>query len=389
MTELIALRSPVDLLLHSPEMFLAETITYLTFAIGLAHARRNGPEHVLFLLVALCAASFVDPFCLISPQIRNYFHSHASVLLYDRHVAPWQFPFFGCLSYVGGAVVWSLRLRSIAAEACLVAFVSSYTFYVFDVFACRWLLYQWHNQDPLYAARTLCVPLASSMWVMTYSLTASALARLAARFFAKHEIDLHQWWNMTAAVFLSVLAFLPLHVVPISIFYFPTIVFGKYSYEVVVVFGLACLAVGLTSLSPRTNPPGDAAIHLAMAQSLVWFGGVAAALVLLDPGHVVSTCVHEPYGGRGDGSALCSETESYLFGLGTRKRYVCDNELVWWKIVSNPQPKQDMYTIQGLPMDLDTFVHQARSLAVGSGIHLVIFLVYFAFAHGKKKKKTS
>jgi hypothetical protein len=127
--ELIALRSPLDLFQNSPELFAAESITYVCFCLGLVHAYKNGREHLTFFLIALCAASAVDPFCLISPQIRNYFHSHASVLLIDRHVAPWQFPFFADLAYVGGAMVWSLNL-DLVSETALVAFVCSYTFYV-------------------------------------------------------------------------------------------------------------------------------------------------------------------------------------------------------------------------------------------------------------------
>jgi len=393
MVELIALRSPADLYAKSPEMFFAELITYVTFALGLWHARRNGPAHVLFFLIALCAASFVDPFCLISPQIRNYFHSHASVLMWDRHVAPWQFPFFADLAYVGGAVVWALGL-DLVSETLLVGFVSSYTFYVFDVYACRWLLYQWHNQDPLYQARTLCVPLASSMWVMTYSMTASLLGRLGARFVERHGLT---WdaYTMAFALPAGVLVFLPLHIVPISLVYFPTYVAGQGSYAAVLGFGLACLAVAAVRTKAfAQRRPSDAALWIAVAQSAVWFGGCFSVLVLLDPGNVVSKCVHEPFGGASAAtSALCTETETYLFGLGVRKRYVCADELAWWRIAPDtdtgalPLPGDERYTIRGLPMDDETFWHQARSIALGVAVHAACFALAATATKRKKSKQ--
>ena len=127
---------------------------------------------MLLLAITLVAASAVDPFCLISPQIRNYYHDHASLLLADRHVAPWQFPLFCDLAYLGAAAVWRLQLP-LKVELAAVAVVNSYTFYPADQFFCKWLVYQWHDSDPLYADRNgagsgQCVPAGSSMWVMTY-----------------------------------------------------------------------------------------------------------------------------------------------------------------------------------------------------------------------------
>ena len=66
---------------------------------------------------------------------------NASVLMADRHVAPWQFPLFALIAYLPGAAVWALRLDSLVAETCLVACVASLTFYPFDLLACRWLVY--------------------------------------------------------------------------------------------------------------------------------------------------------------------------------------------------------------------------------------------------------
>ena len=112
-------------------------------------------------------------FCLISENLRNYWHNHASVLMFDRHVAPWQFPLFCNIAYLGTATVWeNLLLREHCGafvEAIAAGVLSSYTFYIFDQIACKYNIYQWHAQDELYVDRHgECVPAASSMWVIAY-----------------------------------------------------------------------------------------------------------------------------------------------------------------------------------------------------------------------------
>jgi len=394
--ELAYLRSPWDEAATSFELFWAEAFVYLTALIGFVHAVRSSSQHALFFAIAFAAASFVDPFCLISEQIRNYFHSHASVLLWDRHVAPWQFPLFACIAYVPGAVVWQLGLP-LLAETGLVIFAASWSFYCFDLFACRWLLYQWHVSDPLYAARTECVPLASSMWVTTYAGTASLLARLAYRYVVDHrklrmpDAFSLQWWSLFA---FCTVAFLPLHIVPISLFYFPSFHFKlDKEYEVVWMFGLAglALAVGdyLISGPSKQNPPSFS--FLVPLQSLVWLGALAYVILVLEPGDVVSTSVHQPYGGASaKTSSLCTQKESYLFGLSSRKRYVCDDDLVHWRIGEDlktglkPQPLDEWYTIRGLKMDDGFYQHYVGSLIAAVVIH--VFLLAFGLLRMMKTR---
>jgi hypothetical protein len=309
--ELVFMRSLQDLYFHSFELFFAESLVYLTAFLGFLHAitqKKNSGEYMLFYSIGFIAASVVDPFCLISEQIRNYYHSHASVLLYDRHVAPWQFPLFACIAYVPGAIVWSLDFKSVVAEYFLMIFVSSWTFYCFDLFACRYLLYQWHVSDPLYQAKTECVPLASSMWVCCYASTASILARIAYQVIAKRKMDFPLQKSLTNIGWYGILAictflFLPLHIIPITFFYFPSFILNlNLEYFCVQIFGVSSLllAIGLESHARETSTSdreGDTSSSLAFIQSLVWFCGLFYVIFFLDPSKVISTSVHQPYGG--------------------------------------------------------------------------------------------
>ena len=250
---------------------------------------------------------------------------------------------------------------------------------------CKWLVYQWHDQDPLYADRNgagtgQCVPCGSSMWVMTYGMCGSLVARLAARYYRRRYDALRRptkgqrgegaatkpppmdkiapasaspaapaapaaplpqaggfrtfsrdWW--TAAV-VGVLVFLPGHIFPVfPLFYAPIgMLYGDAALAVRLFF-TACFAYWVLNLGvffsrPRrystdTERAGRRPIGTALlsAAALFWFGGLALVGVLIDPASVTSLSVHQPYGGKGVAeSSLCAEMETYLFGLAERKK---------------------------------------------------------------------
>lgn len=378
--EFYFLRSPVDEFKHSPELFSAEAITYLACFVGWLHARRNGQTALLFFWLSFLAASLVDPICLISEEVRNYYHSHASVLMFDRHVAPWQFPLFCCIAYIPGAAVWSLGL-GLVSETLLMVFVSSWSFYCFDMFACKWLLYQWHTNDPLYLAKTQCVPLASSMWVMCYAATASLLSRKLGKLSARNLV-------------VGIAVFLPLHIAPIAVLYFPVHFFELHlEFEVVWGFALACLlgsvVVHLSGWEERQRA-STSGRWLALLQTAVWFGGVFLVLQFLDPSHVLSYAIHQPYGGNKEN---CAETETYLFGLGERRRYLCEEDLVTWKLGVNPvtqlppKPKEEYYVIRGLEMSREFYLDMANCIGFGFAQQLLLVLLSFAFVRSSARKQ--
>lgn len=247
------------------------------------------------------------------------------------------------------------------------------------------------------------------MWVMTYAMTASFLARLSYRTLRQRDIRAPRmfslvWWGI---FIVSTLIFLPLHIVPISLFYFPPFALGLHmEYEVVWGFGLGCLVVALLfsrAFTKREGLDDDAresssrvSLMLIFLQSAVWFGGLLYVIAVMDPSSVSSTCVHQPYGGEGKKtSALCNVNETYLFGLSQRRRYACDEDLKHWRIVSDattgqrPKPLDEFYTIRGLPMDDDFRIHYVTSVVFGFALHCTLLCCFAAKRRESNKKQKS
>jgi hypothetical protein len=389
MMEFLTFRSPIEMMTESPSTLSAEIITYSTFVFCFIHSNKNGSSHTLLLFITLLAASIVDPFCLISSQLRNYYHDHASILAWDRHVAPWQFPLFSNLAYLGSAAVWNLKLP-IKVETAAVAVVCSYTFYPADQFFCKWLVYQWHDQDPLYADRNgagtgKCVPCGSSMWVMTYSMCGSFLARCATKYYKKYykkELVNYSkdWWLLMAT---CVCIFLPAHIFPIfPLLYAPiAMIYGDAALAVQLFFGGCCIwwvykhiTITTTEMSATKS---DVAKGWLIAAGIIWFGGLTAVGVLIDPANVRSYSIHQPYGGKGvQESPLCQEKETYLFGLpgAVRKKYQCEEDFRFWKLCDDeapPKPGDDTYALCGTKGDTYFWTEYFTAIGIGVGLHIL------------------
>ena len=423
MVEILTYRSPLEMIHSSPATLSAEVITHTTFLLCLIHASTNGAEHTLLLFITLCAASAVDPFCLISPQLRNYYHDHASLLAWDRHVAPWQFTLFANLAYLGTAAVWRLKLP-LKIELAAVAVVCSYTFYPADQFFCKWMVYQWHDQDPLYADRNgagsgQCVPCGSSMWVMAYSMCGSLLARLAVRyditniktltFSTRHNVPLisysREWWSKLV---VCILIFLPGHIFPVfPLFYAPiAMLYGDAALAVQLFFGGCSVVTVLYMImarQTRQTQQTQQALQARQSQQnpitkkpvgtmwlvgagVVWFGGLAAVGVFLDPSEVRSYSIHQPYGGKNAvESSLCSEQETYLYGLpgAVRKKYQCEEDFRFWTLCdgeAEPSLGADTYALCGTKGDEAFWYEYFSSILIGVGLNLFCWCYWSIFS---------
>jgi hypothetical protein len=372
------LRSPLEEAQLSPALFVAEVLTHLSFLLALVHAcRHEGGQHLMMVLVPTIAASFVDPFFLISE--RSYFHDRACILLADRRVAPWQFDLFGCIACLAASRVWTLNL-AIVPETCLTALMGGLTFYGFDMIACKFMIYQWHQHDPLYSARTSeCVPSGSTYWTMGYAATASVLTRLT-YLYARVEKgkslkpNSREWWKLTLILSLM---FLPLHVVPFFVWYAPLgMAFGMETFALVTFNILLVIIFAATLRNPRilkaihepaNSPAVDAWLDLA---HIVWFGGIAFVAYALNPEDISNHSRHQPWGGTG--SAICAKREYAAFGLYDRKKFMCADDLQHWTVEGDPPLGAEFYTTTGKPKTNTWHLIFTAWLVLAATAHFVV-----------------
>ena len=59
--EWVTLRSPLDMLVKSPELLAVELATYIPFILCFFHAKSRGEDYMLLFFVTFLGASVVDP----------------------------------------------------------------------------------------------------------------------------------------------------------------------------------------------------------------------------------------------------------------------------------------------------------------------------------------
>ena len=337
------------------------------------------------------------------------------------------------------------------------------------------VIFRRHDQDPLYADRNgagtgQCVPCGSSMWVMTYAMCGSFLARKASSYYREQGTPLisfsKTWWK---TLFLGILIFLPCHIFPIfPLFYAPiAMVYGDATLAVRLFFS-GCLLYWFinrnqskqskqskpskqskqpmccdfivapvlvilkrvynfilntfccnccdncccnicrraSSFIPRpTNPnykkgkryneKDDDGIDAdsdysdshdktrtsnhtyLIAAACVWFGGLILVGLCINPANVRSYSIHQPYGGTNAAeSKLCTETETYLYGLpgAVRKKYQCQEDFRFWTLCKGeiaPMPGDDTYALCGTEGDAAFWKEYFGSIGIGCVLHFV------------------
>ena len=228
----------------------------------------------------------------------------------------------------------------------------------------------------------------------------SLLARLAARRYRQRGVALRtfdrNWW---AAFAVGVLLFLPGHIVPVfPLLYAPiAMMYGDAALAVRIFFGGCAVywAVARSACSSDTKDTGRAGRRgvctgVLAAAALVWFGGMVAIGLLVDPASVVSLSIHQPYGGSGAAeSALCVETETYLFGLAERKRYICEDEMRYWTLCGEerPEPGADVYTICGTAGSPAFYHEYFGTIAAAVALHAGCAMCAFSESGRGKKRR--
>jgi len=303
----------------------------------------------------------------VSDEMRNYYHDQASLMMFDRHVAPWQLCYFAMIGYLPVASIWSLDYQNMIGNMFGSAILATYTFYNFDMISAKFLLYTWHDNDPLYAGRTDEVPCGSSYWVMTYGMGASLMGQLGYSLLVHFpSIPFLAW------LVLIIIVFIPIHLLPFLAYDATVGEIHISPQESVWIFCVVSVIIWFLSGSKRLKydfPPKHAILDLAV---IISFAAVWCMVFFADPTQVISTSIHQPF----TVGATCNETETYYWGSMTRRKYICPQDMDargLWKICGEePQAGAEWYTICGTPMSQSWFNAFTLNLVAAIVMHFVL-----------------
>mmetsp|Transcript_3746 Transcript_3746/g.9125 ORF Transcript_3746/g.9125 Transcript_3746/m.9125 type:complete len:411 (-) Transcript_3746:65-1297(-) len=407
--QLVSLRSPWDVWATEPTLLVMEVATWLIFVCLAIHAVRSGGRHVCLLLLGAIGGAVLDPFCLLSPEVNNYWHSQAMVMLYNYREPFYQTPLIANVPYICIALAWELPLHrfSTILSSIFAGSFAVFTWHICDVVGVQMVWWTWHVHDPLYEERSSGVPVASSFWMFAWTLALALVVQATAPLLCR----------MPRLLAVPAVALLGGVGMPIA----QTLVFMVYYHPMIQVAGLSAAtttlaaqaagaAVGAVNLAllARGQPPGAggdrkapgcgrALLYLALA---VWFGSLLAVATLSDAGLVRTHSIRQPFGG--EAGALCNATELYQFGSMTRRRHVCLPDFAAaghvWRLCGQPPEVggSDWYGLCGVTQTHAWVVECWTSAGVAIGLHaLVLACIVVAGAAagsaprvaGKRKQK--
>ena len=244
------------------------------------------------------------------------------------------------------------------------------------------------------------------MWVMTYAMCGSFLARKASSYYREQGTPLisfsKTWWK---TLFLGILIFLPCHIFPIfPLFYAPiAMVYGDATLAVRLFFS-GCLLYWFVnrnqskqskqskpSKQSKQSKQSKTSNHTYLiAAACVWFGGLILVGLCINPANVRSYSIHQPYGGANAAeSKLCTETETYLYGLpgAVRKKYQCQEDFRFWTLCKGeiaPMPGDDTYALCGTEGDAAFWKEYFGSIGIGCVLHFVCW--WYTYARKRKSE---
>jgi len=315
---LIQFRSPMEIWENEPTYLLAEvTLFYLLFSCAYQSFIRGNAfaQHVFF--AASCGGILIELLTILHPQIGNFWHSQAMIMLFNGHEP--MYMLFGVYIWFNWVpVMIADKITGVGSfTKCIFAgLFGGFLFGVLDLVGAKFLWWMWHNGEPLYDERHFGVPIASTYW-MTVSISS---LYITCDMFRKY-LDLE---NMSFVPFFicsalaGPMAMVGVMNVPFMIFYHPIVTFGGFTAACCLWLyrGLSLLWLFVAFRKAGTNPISwllkwDILLYLFMFSSMFLF---------FDPSTIVRESLGQEFG-------PCGQTETSFWGAFTRTKYVCASQV--------------------------------------------------------------
>ena len=367
--------SPAEQWAELPSFLIGEILFIALALLGLVHARRNGPDHLLIWIGALIAGTANDMIFMALPLVDNFWQAQAVIMLTPR--LPLYIPcVYVCFMYFPTVAVRRLRLPP-WSQAALTGLTAMLFYAPYDIVGAKFLWWTWHDTDLPIAARILGAPVGSSLWVLTF---VGAFGWLMHRAITKHGI-VHASadglaprvelgakgfaWGLAAVAGLTTLCMM------LQMTVLQQLDGGAPAYRAFIagiVIYLIVVARGFKRAAPEAPRRSD---RIMVAGVAGYFATLTLIMAVFTPETHVSTGTHQVPG-------PCYVEVKDITGL-TRHQYLCasdfDEDYSFECVDELPADHAEWYTVCGKPhSSFPTWMGGISALGA-AGIALFFFLL--------------
>ncbi|KAF4734898.1 hypothetical protein FOZ63_028304 [Perkinsus olseni] len=173
---ILTIYNPYELWKLNPSYIAAEYFYFIFAAATFYHAftHRKAGNSLGLWLGCLFSGAIVELFTILSPQIGNFYHTQASVMVAGRTE-----PLYMLLGCYGGIQYLAVQLAFTTAPdvdqslfrklglSLLSGLAGRYLWSLLDIIGAHMLWWVWHESDKLYEGKISGVPTASSFWILS------------------------------------------------------------------------------------------------------------------------------------------------------------------------------------------------------------------------------
>ncbi|KAF4661204.1 hypothetical protein FOL47_006786 [Perkinsus chesapeaki] len=401
-TELLTIYNPLDLWGFNSSYVVAEYLYLLFAAATLSHAWKNSSTSSSLGLWFGCllSGSIVELFTILSPEIGNFYHTQASVMLIGKTE-----PLYMLVGCYGGIQYLAVQLAFTAAGdtdtkagrklgvTLISGLAGRYLWSLLDIIGAHFLWWVWHESDKLYLAKAsgvsaytanllsttyllaflaYCnqVPIASSFWILAETASIGFIYSIVRRRNA-----------LLVSVTIAVITPLLLNI-PFILLYHPFS--NNYGHPEIPLYLLEAAAVIAVLLMVRGG-------HSVSSHR--WLFYLAGSFVAINSAIFIAfqdragRNLRYSYGEPFTNSSCHGVTELVFWGTAERDRFLCpakigSDKLYTLSCLKGPLMEGRWYWLCGVGVSQEAFVEVCIEVLKTSAL---IFFLFAASLGGKRK----